>query len=313
MSKDFVPFDLRQIKTYPLGRRKSLVHLADFAKPILPSKSVRDFLDSLPNVLGASALRRLADRVVLVRKRKRPLVVGFGAHVIKCGLGPILVDLMERGIITALATHGASCVHDFELALTGETSEDVGASLKKGKFGMARETAEALSQAAKSAARRARGLGFALGEKIEKEKLPHREVSVFASAYRLKIPLTVHVAIGTDTFHMHPCLDAGSLGMSSHTDFKIFCSVVRGLSGGVYLNIGSAVILPEVFLKAVSVAHNTGAHLSRVFTANLDMIQHYRGRVNVLERPSDESVYLTGHHEIMVPLLAAAILSRLGE
>jgi len=310
MAKSARPVNFKRIKTSSLRGRKSLVSVEDFSKAISPSVPVSKWLAGLPNILGGKALRQLASSVIKARKMDKPVIIGFGAHLIKCGLSPIIIDFLKRGIVTALATHGASAVHDFELAAVGKTSEDVALTLPRGKFGMTRETGLALADAARRGARSRMGFGRALGELIEKRNLPHREISIFRSAYSLRVPITVHIAIGTDVFHFHPSLKGAELGESSLIDFRIFCSLVKKLSGGVYINVGSAVILPEVFLKAVSVAHNLGSHLKGLTTANLDMIQHYRPRVNVLERPSEKSFALYGQHEFLLPLLHAAIISR---
>ena len=299
----------KKLKTYSIKQRQNLVHHQSFAKLVQPDKPFKDFFESLPDVHAASSLKRLARAVITARRRDAGVVVGIGAHVIKCGLNPILIDLMERGFITGLAANGASAVHDYEIALIGATSEDVTRSLRKGLFGMARETAKAVASAAADAAKSNKGLGWALGKMIQKGSLPHRDKSLFAAAYRLGIPFTVHVAIGTDIVHMHPVVKGEDIGKSSMIDFKEFCSLVQKLESGVFINIGSAVIMPEVFLKAISIAYNLGCKFDGLITANLDMIQHYRQIVNVLGRPADTGIAITGHHEIMLPLLRMAILA----
>ena len=302
----------KPLKRRKLATRKSLVTLKQFAELTGPSGSVSRFLDALPDVLAARALKGLAGAVVKARRAKRPVVMAFGAHVVKCGLSPVVIDLMKHGIITALATHGASAIHDYEIAAAGHTSEDVAAGLSKGTYGMTRDTAEALGEAAWQAVEAGCGLGRALGDLINRQKCKHRKLSIFAEAARLKVPCTVHVAIGTDTVHAHPEVDCGVLGAASERDFEIITDVVGKLNRGVWLNVGCAVILPEVFLKAVAVNRNRGVKLDRITTANLDMIQHYRPRTNVLERPAAKSFAITGHHEIMLPLLRLAILQEEG-
>lgn len=284
------------------------MNVKQFAKLPGTSASVSKLLDSLPDVLAARALRQLAAAVVKARKAKRPVVTAFGAHVVKCGLSPVVIDLMKRGLVTVLATHGASAIHDYEIAAAGHTSEDVAAGLEKGTYGMTRETAEAIGEAAWQAVEKGCGLGRALGELIRRRKCKYRRLSVFAEAARLDIPCTVHVAIGTDTVHAHPEVDCGVLGAASERDFEIITEVVSRLNRGVWMNLGCAVILPEVFLKAVAVNRNLGVKLDRVTTANLDMIQHYRPSTSVLGRTARESFAITGHHEIMLPLLRLAIL-----
>ena len=284
------------------------MNVKQFAKLTAPSGSVSKFLDTLPDVLAARDLRALAGAIVKARRAKRPVVLAFGAHVIKCGVSPVVIDLMKRGVITALATHGASAIHDYEIAAAGHTSEDVAAGLKKGTYGMTKDTAEAIGEAAWQAVEQGCGLGRALGDLIRKQKCKHRKLSIFAEAARLEIPCTVHVAIGTDTVHAHPEVDCGILGAASERDFEIITEVVSRLNRGVWMNVGCAVILPEVFLKAVAVNRNRGVKLDNVTTANFDMIHHYRPRVNVLDRPAKKSFAITGHHEIMLPLLRLVIL-----
>ena len=295
-------------KRVKLAGRKSLVTVAQFARLTSPGASAATFLDALPDILAAQALRGLAQAIVKARRAKKPVVMAFGAHVIKCGLAPVVIDLMKRGFITALATNGASGVHDYEIAAAGHTSEDVAAGLAKGTYGQTVDTALAFGLAAANAAGEGCGLGRALGDLINARKCRFRKLSLFAEAARLDIPATVHVAIGTDTVHMHPEVDPGMLGTASHHDFELICEVVSRLNGGVWLNVGSAVILPEVFLKAVALNRSRGVNLDNVTTADLDMTHHYRPRVNVLGRPAKRSFALTGHHEIMLPLLRLAIL-----
>ena len=299
----------KPLKRRKLATRKSLQNVRQFAKLATPTGSASKFLESLPDVLAAKALKELAAAVVKARRAKRPVVFAFGAHVIKCGLSPVVIDLMKRGLITALATHGASAIHDYEFAAAGHSSEDVAAGLKRGTYGMTKDTAEAIGEASWQAVENDCGLGRAVGDLINREKCKHRKSSIFAEAARLDIPLTVHVAIGTDTVHMHPEVDCGILGAASERDFEIITEVVSKLNRGVWMNVGAAVILPEVFLKALAFNRNQDVKLDNVTTANLDMIQHYRPRTNVLERPAKKSFAITGHHEIMLPLLRLAILN----
>ena len=304
---------MKPLKRNKLATRPSLEKIENVAKLVGPSASVSKFLDSLPDVLAAKSLRELSRVIVRARRANRPVVVAFGAHVIKCGLAPVLIDLMKRGIVTALATHGASAIHDYELAEAGHTSEDVASRLPKGTYGMTKETAQAIGEAAWIAVETGSGFGRALGTLINQCKCRHRKGSVFAEAARLQVPLTVHVAIGTDTAHAHPEVDCGVLGAASERDFEIITQVVSKLNRGVWINVGSAVILPEVFLKAFAVNTNRGVKLDNVTTANLDQIQHYRPHENVLTRPAKKSYAITGHHEIMLPLLRLAILDAWGK
>ncbi len=305
--KEHKPINLEKIKTYSIKKRKNLVKIDQFGKAI-QYRDFNKFIDSLPKILAANDLRNLIDSIVKAHNKKRQVVLALGAHVIKCGLSPIVIDLMKRGIVTAVAMNGSVAIHDYEISLIGETSEDVSHSLKDGTFGMAKETAEAIQAAASTPVR---GLGRSLGEKIIKDKNKHRQHSILAVGARLHIPVTVHVAIGTDIIHMHPGVSGSDMGESSHVDFKILCSVVSELEGGVWLNVGSAVIMPEVFLKAITVARNLGRKVKNFTTANMDMIQHYRPQTNVVKRPTTHGYSITGHHEIMLPLLRLGILSEL--
>jgi hypothetical protein len=312
MSRPPDPLDLAGVRTYPLASRKSQVTRADFARPLPAGAKVKDLLDALPRLLGAEALRGLAEDVLRARSHGKPIVWGLGAHVIKVGLSPVVVDLMERGLVTGLAFNGAGVVHDFELAVAGQTSEDVSAGLGSGSFGMARETGEEINRAIVEGDRDGLGLGAAIGRYLIARKAPHLDVSLFATARRLGLPATVHVAMGTDIVHMHPACDPAAVGRATHLDFRLLAAEVARLGGGgVYLNVGSAVMLPEVFLKAVTLARNLGHVLTDFTTANLDFIQSYRPNTNVVERPTrgvGRGYSLTGHHEILVPLLAAALI-----
>jgi hypothetical protein len=309
------PLSLDGVSTYPLAGRRSKVDVRHAARPHRPGATLAAFLEGLPRVLAADALRELVEAVARARARGRPVLWGLGAHVIKVGLSPVIVDLMERGFVSGLALNGAGVVHDFELAVAGHTSEDVAAGLGSGAFGMARETAQEVNRAIVEGDRDGLGLGAAVGRHLATRRPRARNlgVSLLAAAWRLKLPATVHVAIGTDIVHMHPACDPAALGRATHLDFRLFAAQVAELRGGVYLNVGSAVVLPEVFLKAVTLARNLGHRVENVTTANLDFIQSYRPSLNVVERPvagSGRGLRLTGHHELLVPLLAAALVER---
>lgn len=300
--------------TYPLADRPSKVNTEQFREPYAPGASFRDFLDSLPGFLQADDLREVAAAIAAAHRADRVVALGLGAHNLKVGLQPLYADLMERGLLSCVALNGAGIVHDFELAFAGHTSEDVGARLGDGRFGMARETGEWLNRVIRDGDRRGLGIGRAVGEAIWEEGLPHRESSLLAAAYRHKVVATVHVAIGTDTVHMHPGADGAAIGSASLRDFQAFSAMVAVLEGGVFLNVGSAVLIPEVFLKALTLARNTGSEVSCFTTANLDFIRHYRPSANVVARPTGaggRGFQLTGPHEILVPLLFAAVLEEL--
>jgi len=308
--KPVVPADLSRVTTYPLASRSNKVRVDEFARPVAASSSLADFLDGLPDVLAVKVLRELAAAIVQARAEDRPVALAAGAHVVKVGLAPVLIGMMEEGTITALALTGAGAIHDWEIAAIGATAEDVGRGLHEGRYGMAEETGRALNEAAQDAARGGAGLGETLGKHIAGSSLPHRAMSLLGRAFELKIPVTVHVAIGGDTVHQHPSADGAAIGAATFIDFRKLVTVVSGLSGGVWINAGSAVQLPEVFLKALSIAVNLGHDVSGLATANLDMARHYRTDENVLRRPTfgrGLSFSLTGHHEINVPLLAAAV------
>jgi hypothetical protein len=304
------PADLQRVRTYPLDRRRNKVTLSHLGRPPDPRAPFAAFLDSLPRVLGAETLRGLAAEIARAREGGRTVGWALGAHVIKVGLAPVLIRMMEEGALTALALNGAGAIHDWELAAAGATSEDVAEALSSGRFGMAEETGRALNDAAREAASRAEGLGETLGRRIVEENRPHRGISLLARSWELGVPCTVHVAIGSDIVHQHPSADGAAIGAATYTDFRRLVTVVSGLSGGVWVNCGSAVQLPETFLKALSVAANLGHDVSDFATANLDMLRHYRTEENVLRRPTSgrgRAYSLTGHHEIQVPLLAAAV------
>ena len=312
MGKRYEPLDPKGITTYPLASRPSKVRVEDGARPWSAGGSFRAYLDSLPNQLAVRALREVVRAMLEARRNGKPVLVGMGAHVIKVGLSPILIDLLERGAVTALALNGACAVHDFELASAGWTSEDVEAQLAEGEFGMAEETGRVVNEAVIEGVRRDLGFGRAMGERLLAMRPPHLSHSLLAACARLDIPCTVHVALGTDIVHMHPCCDGAAVGAASHRDFRLLAAVVADLGdGGVYLNIGSAVLLPEVFLKALTLSRNLGHRVQNFVTANLDFIHHYRPTQNVVRRPvatGGRGYALTGHHELLVPLLAAAVL-----
>jgi len=309
------PLEFSGLKTEPLARRPSKVTPRDFARPYKRGARFRDFLKTLPNILAATEFRRLVDALRRARRRRKPILWGLGGHVIKTGLAPVLIDLMRRGYVQGIATTGAALIHDFEIALAGRTSEDVEAQLARGRFGLAEETGLYLNEIAVGAARSGIGLGEAAGKLLINARLraKHLDKSLLAAAYRARVPFTVHLALGTDIFHVHPSADGAALGAASHHDFRLFCALVRKLhNGGVYLNVGSAVILPEVFLKALAVVRGLSHPLKNFTTANLDFQQHYRPTQNVLLRPARalkaRPFRLTGPHELLLPLLAAALI-----
>ena len=310
MSKYSIPpFDLNRIRTYPLRERPSKVDVRHFGRPHVKGGSVADFLNGLPEILGAQDLRNLAHAMVQARSAAKPILWGLGGHVIKTGLSPILIDLMDRGLVSGIAMNGAGVIHDFEIALAGATSEDVDVQLEEGAFGMAQETGCDVNRAISDGAASGLGIGESLGRHLSTAKLQFGELSLLLQAYRRSIPVTVHVTIGADIIHNHPGCSPSALGEGSHNDYRLFASLVAGLNGGgVYLNCGSAVTLPEVFLKCVTLVRNSGSELKEFTTANLDFFQHYRPRENVLKRPVKQGgvgIPITGHHEIIIPLLAA--------
>jgi hypothetical protein len=305
------PFDLQGLRTYELQSRPSKVFVTDLGRPIDPSTPAADWLDHLPKQLAANELRKLRDHVVRAHRAGRTVAVALGGHVIKTGCGPYLIDLIRRGVVTSVSMNGSAAIHDFELALAGKTSEDVGAQLHAGNFGTARETADAFAVASQQGAQHERGLGAALGRYMDELDCPHADASLVLAAYRGGIPCTVHVALGTDIVHMHPHVSGAALGEASLLDFRILCSVVSKLAGGVWLNLGSAVVMPEVFLKAVAVVRNFGCDLDGLVTANLDKESKYRTGMNVLRRPGSEGVEIIGHHELLIPLLHAAVAAKL--
>ena len=313
MKIEYREFDLSGVRTYPLGSRKSKASVDAFARPYEAGSGVSGLLQSLPAFLAASDFTRVVDALAAARKRGAAIIWGIGAHVVKTGLSPILVDLMERGYVSALATNGAGVIHDFEIALGGATSEDVDEALGPGTFGMAEETATLLNTAIRDGVARGLGLGQSVGEYLLAQAPKFAQHSVVAAAARLEIPVTVHVAIGTDIIHMHSMASGAALGEGSLRDFRYFTSAVARLEHGVYINCGSAVVLPEVFLKAVALARNQGHSLNGLTTVNIDFLRHYRPMTNVVTRPTagiGKGYALTGHHELLLPLLAAALIER---
>ncbi|MBW2496134.1 MAG: hypothetical protein JRF61_02570 [Deltaproteobacteria bacterium] len=313
MSRRRPTIDRQRVRTQPARRRASKVRARDEARPVGAGASVAELLDSLPRILAGADLQDAIRAWARAWKRDRLVLFGFGAHLIKVGLAPIVVDLLERGAIGGVMMNGAGCVHDLELAMMGRTSEEVGEALDEGRFGMAKETAERLNGAILRGRDDGLGMGAAIGREIAESSDPHRARSVLAVAWRLGIPVTVHTAIGTDIHHMHPSADGAALGETSYRDFETLASLVAGLDGGVMLNVGSAVVLPEVFLKALALARNLGHPVSRITTIDCDFIRHYRPRVNVVERPTrlgGRGISLVGQHEILIPLLAAGVIER---
>jgi hypothetical protein len=312
--KKFKSLDFSKVRTYPVKKRGSKVEAALLGKKVAKGSTLRTFIRGLPDILAAQNLKAIARKLADCHRKNRTVLLGMGAHPIKVGLSPLIIDFMERGLIHAIALNGAGVIHDFELAYMGETSEDVAATLKDGSFGMAEETGAFINEAIIKGSQKDLGVGAAVGAAIVKNRLPHRKLSILATAMRLGIPVTSHIAIGTDIIHMHPKADGRALGDCSLRDFRTLTSVVATLRGGVYLNFGSAVVLPEVFLKAVSLARNLGNPVDNLTTVNLDFLQHYRPLTNVVNRPtlgSGKGYHLTGHMEIMVPLLFAAVLEEL--
>ena len=308
------PLSFEGLKTIPIAARGGKVGVSQFARPHQKGDSVARLVDSLPEILAGTAFRGVVQALREARGKSRAILWGMGGHVIKCGLGDVLLDLQRRGWVSAFVMNGAASIHDFEIAIAGQTSEDVEAVLPDGRFGAAEETGREMNAAIARGHAEELGMGEALGKSLQTlarpEFTPH---SILAAAYQAAVPVTVHVAIGTDTPHTHPAADPGAIGTATHRDFRLLCSLVKQLDdGGVYLNLGSAVVLPEVFLKAVSVVRNLGHPLANFATVNFDFLQHYRPKVNVVERPHARSgghgFAITGHHEIMIPLLAATLV-----
>ncbi len=307
--------NLNKVKTYSIKKRYSKVKKGDFAAAPERNLSFKAFLDSLPNILKARDLRAIVNAVVKAHKAGKPVILMCGAHVIKCGLGPVLAELIKKKIISCVCLNGAGLIHDFEIAYQGATSEDVGKSLKNGTFGMGKETADFINEAVNTGVSEGLGLGYSVAEKIAESRLPNRNISILYNAYAYKIPVCAFVAVGTDIIHQHPSFDASLTAEGSLRDFhRLVEETSRLNNGGVVLNFGSAVILPEVFLKALNLARNLGSSVKNFTTANFDMIHHYRPQVNIVSRPVDGSgagYYIIGHHEIMLPLLAQAVIEKI--
>ena len=313
-AKRFTPISLKGLHTYSIKDRPSKVSVGDFSRPWEKGARFSQWLEGLPRILAARDFVEVVHSIGLALETGRNVVLAMGAHPIKVGLSPTIIDLMEKGVLAAIALNGAGIIHDCEIAMIGRTSEDVGAVLGQGRFGMAEETATVLNEAIKRGADEDSGLGEAVGRVLVEKNFPYNNVSILATAYRLGIPATVHVAVGTDIIHCHESFDGGAAGKASHLDFRLFTDVVAHLEGGVFINLGSAVILPEVFLKALSTARNLGYEVKHFTTVNMDFVRHYRPLTNVVHRPTQEGgkgYNLIGHHEIMFPLLAAAIIERL--
>lgn len=312
--KRYVPISLKSVKSYSLCTRKSRVSVKSFAEMPVKGGTLRAFLNKLPDAFAVRDFKSVVKAIISAREKLRPVILGMGAHPIKLGLSPIIIELMKKDVITVVATNGASAVHDFEVSLVGHTSEDVAKELCSGSFGMAKDTGRGVNLAINKGVKRGYGIGKALGEYIHKGKFRFKDRSIFSNAYNLGIPITVHVAIGTDIIHMHPEADGAAIGKGSMNDFRLLASVIADLDGGVYINLGSAVILPEIFLKALNIARNLGNKVENITTVNMDFIQHYRPTENVLKRPTLKKGHhyaLTGHHEIMFPLLAAAVIEEM--
>jgi deoxyhypusine synthase len=314
MKKDFRPIKLDGVKSYPIKERKSKVTTKDFGKVFTRHGSFSEFMEGLPDILAAKDLKEVVSRITAAYKNQRTIVFALGAHVIKVGLNPVIIDLMEKGIISSIALNGAGVIHDSEIAMTGQTSEDVSNGLREGSFGMADETATVINDAISQGAEKGWGIGKSVGKKLMELDLPYNNLSILASGTRLRVPITVHAAIGTDIIHMHPSCNGAAIGKGSHLDFRLFSSIISSMEKGIYLNIGSSVILPEVFLKALTLVRNLGFNVKDFTTVNMDFIQHYRPVTNVVKRPTlggGMGYSLIGHHEIMVPLLAAAVLEEI--
>ena len=312
--KNLKPTEFDQINTYKLSERPSKVGIGNFAKPVSGTDSLAEFLECLPDILAVKSMREVARRIVRARELGKPIIWGVGGHVIKTGLSPVLIDLMDRGYLTALAVNGSVLVHDTEIALVGFTSEDVDATLGKGDFGASKETGDILNEAAEFGRANDIGLGESMGRHVFSLKPKFAGQSLLSRTYENQTPVTSHLTIGADIGHFHKSASGSALGETSHRDFKLFCSLVREMNGGgVYLNCGSAVTLPEIFLKAITVNRNLGNEVRDITTANFDFIQHYRPNLNVVRRPTANGAgngfAVTGHHELTIPLLAAHILA----
>jgi deoxyhypusine synthase len=310
---DLRPLDLDRVKTYPLASRPSKVTVKDFARPVKDASSLSDFLNSLPDILAVRSLREIAARIRHAHSLQKPIIWGIGGHVVKTGMSPVIIDLLQRGFVSAIAANGSVLVHDAEIALVGSTSEDVDATLGDGAFGAAEETGALINGAAREGLATQTGLGEALGRALSESEAPYKEFSLLCAAYKEHVPFTAHVTIGADIAHFHPTTDGAALGETTHRDFRLLAEMVRRMDGGgVYLNFGSAVVLPEIFLKAVTLVRNLGHTLADITTANFDFIQSYRPQTNVVRRPvadgAGRGYSITGHHELTIPLLAAELL-----
>jgi hypothetical protein len=306
------PFDLGKVRARPIGGMKHLVKASQFGAPAAPSASAKALLDSFPDVLGARDLRTLARHVARAHKAGHGVAMALGGHVVKTGCSPVILDLVRRGVVTSLHLAGSTAIHDYEIARFGETSEDVAEGLAEGQYGMADETGVAFAEASAAAARDGTGLGRALGLSLLAARAPHASLSLLAESASRGVPCTVHVAVGTDTVHMHPAVDGAAVGEATHQDFRIACTVASKLAHGAWINVGSAVLLPEVFLKAITVARNTGHAVEDLTTANFDMLSHYRPTTNVVRRPAKRGFNLIGQHEILLPVFRMAVLAELG-
>lgn len=313
---EWPPISLKGVRSYSLKDRKSKVKVDHFARAWRPGQTMARWLESLPHILAGDDLREIAARMVTAVNQGKTVILGMGSHAIKVGLNPVILDLMERGVISALAMNGSGIIHDAEVAMVGHTSEDVDAEIGEGRFGMAEETGKNLNAAISEGAGRGTGLGQSVGAMLIEKGFSYNQYSLLARAYEMNIPVTVHVALGTDIIHFHPDADGSAIGTASHLDFRVFAGLVSSLEGGVYINLGSAVILPEVFLKALTLVRNLGYQVKDVTTVNMDFIRHYRPMTNVVQRPTlqgGKGFNLVGHHEIMFPLLAAAVIEGLNQ
>lgn len=306
--------DNSSIKTYSLYKRESKVNIKDFSKLKEEIKGIEDLIDIIPNILAGSDIKEIAKKIVTAKRMGKKVLIAMGAHLIKVGLSPIIISMMKEGIIDGIAFNGACIIHDVEIAMVGHTSEDVAKEIREGTFGMVKETTEFIVGCVKKS--KDLGIGEALGEELYKSDFPYKDYSILCKAYEYKVPVTVHIAIGTDIIHMHPSFDGAVFGAGSHRDFLIFSNIVSSLDEGVYINIGSSVILPEVFLKAVSLVRNLGYPLKNITTINMDFREHYRPLTNVVKRPTLEGgkgYSLVGHHELLIPLLYILIKYLQGE
>lgn len=312
--KSLPKLNFKAVCTTDLEGRNSKVQISDFAKPLKKGLMLREFFQGLPNILAAADLREAAERIITAKKSGRLIILAMGGHAVKVGLTSIIIDLMERDILDALATNGSVMVHDSEAALVGATSEDVAATLNSGQFGVTEQTGSIINRAARMAAKKNQGLGRTLGESLISLKPPFLNLSLFAATVRLDKTVTVHAAVGTDVYNIHPEADGAALGTATMNDFHLFCRLISDLEGGVFINLGSAVIIPEVFLKALTLVRNLGRQIRNITTINMDFIRHYRPQVNIVNRPTQDGgrgFYFIGHHEIMFPLLMALVLEKL--